>query len=517
MLALLPFVISQTWPDLYSFAFTALPSSAETDKVLSGLGSTVCAGTINDAEKLANLGIATMMQNVDTGGCYAQTGYASSGYRVEKGTVMGGPSGAWINYEAYRVHPATTAPTSFRASGTSLFFKFSNEGEFNVYLLSGSTISRVGDAVAVTSTTEFVGTTIDISHSATSAVYFVAPSSKRISAWPLDGAVERATVFKGAQLTLLAERFDVAGSGGTPFDAALGWKYGINSHAHKYGTYKRLFRVINANAGEGVVWQDPTTFTIYVTWFDGGGTITLTNTGTSRLNAVASDGGVAGEFVYIVTGLGGNADKVTPTTCDGFKVSSSGAVLVQKAFDTSKTHPGFNLFSFFKSGAALTWNVETDELALLISRTMTRGGDGLNHQGCIGVVMNALTLAVTKNVGQMSGHSFANFVTVAKKKAITPSDEAVGEFIAVDLGDNYPRGINVHRFTATKRVSKVVYAFKTKHAHCTITAQTTTCPATGGQGGTHPLYPEISSPLPRTALGATTFYKQVRAQSKMRG
>ena len=44
-----------------------------------------------------------------------------------------------------------------------------------------------------------------------------------------------------------------------------------------------------------------------------------------------------------------------------------------------------------------------------------------------------------------------------------------GHFLAVDLGDNYPRGVHVHEFPAkgqwssdTKR-GRLVYQFKTRH------------------------------------------------------
>lgn len=65
-----------------------------------------------------------------------------------------------------------------------------------------------------------------------------------------------------------------------------------------------------------------------------------------------------------------------------------------------------------------------------------------------------------------------------------------GEFIGVDLGDNYPRGINVHRISRTGKSSKVVYEFKTQHGRTAVS------PA----GQTYPEYTEIST-------AATTYYK----------
>ena len=42
------------------------------------------------------------------------------------------------------------------------------------------------------------------------------------------------------------------------------------------------------------------------------------------------------------------------------------------------------------------------------------------------------------------------------------NDESV--FLGVDLGDNFPRGINLHRFDVASKQNKVVYNFKTFHA-----------------------------------------------------
>lgn len=63
-------------------------------------------------------------------------------------------------------------------------------------------------------------------------------------------------------------------------------------------------------------------------------------------------------------------------------------------------------------------------------------------------------MSVLKNWGQTSGHSFGNSLHTSKD----------GKFLGADMGDNYPRGINLFSFSkgAGKR-SKVAYTFKTKH------------------------------------------------------
>lgn len=49
----------------------------------------------------------------------------------------------------------------------------------------------------------------------------------------------------------------------------------------------------------------------------------------------------------------------------------------------------------------------------------------------------------------------------------------------MDLGDNYPRGINCWNFDSTTTTSKTVYSFKTRHG------DTPKSPA----GVTYPAYP----------------------------
>ena len=57
------------------------------------------------------------------------------------------------------------------------------------------------------------------------------------------------------------------------------------------------------------------------------------------------------------------------------------------------------------------------------------------------------------NHGQTSGHSFENQLTTSSE----------GEFIGLDLGDNFPRGIHLHKFNKSCIESRVVYTFKTEH------------------------------------------------------
>lgn len=140
----------------------------------------------------------------------------------------------------------------------------------------------------------------------------------------------------------------------------------------------------------------------------------------------------------------GNAgDKVTPRRVQARKVQSTGTVVVTKELDASKS--GLNVYSFFASGGSLAWNKDDNSLGLMISRKMTKAGDGLNHQGCIAVILDSSSLDVVVNRGQTSGHSWNNFIT---------TDDS--NYLAVDLGDNYPRGVHVHKISQSVRTTRKV-------------------------------------------------------------
>ena len=93
---------------------------------------------------------------------------------------------------------------------------------------------------------------------------------------------------------------------------------------------------------------------------------------------------------------------------------------------------------------------------MVVSRKMTMHTDGLNHQGAYAAIFDAETLKPIKQLGQTSGHSFANSLIV------NPENEG---YMGIDLGDNYPRGINHWQFDRNTNYlpTKVVYSFKTLH------------------------------------------------------
>jgi hypothetical protein len=198
---------------------------------------------------------------------------------------------------------------------------------------------------------------------------------------------------------------------------------------------KKFFPVVDGEgvAGkEGVVWQDPATLKIFVTWLslslDSAETFELPSAGNTYLTAVASNGlqvkNTSGtgadlkkhpemiasmltvEIVYIVEGTTRNPDLVSPLAVTVTKVNRIGAVLLQVGMNTGVSDGGLNIQAHSSSGASFEWDVPGNQLGLIIARTMKKGADGLNHQGAIAVIIAADTLELVKNYGQTSGHSF---------------------------------------------------------------------------------------------------------------
>ena len=79
-----------------------------------------------------------------------------------------------------------------------------------------------------------------------------------------------------------------------------------------------------------------------------------------------------------------------------------GSLVQKESIDTSKDH--LNIYHF--DTCTLVYSHE--KIGMVVSRKMTMHTDGLNHQGAFAAVFDAKTLKPLKEIGQTSGHSFAN-------------------------------------------------------------------------------------------------------------
>ncbi len=257
--------------------------------------------------------------------------------------------------------------------------------------------------------------------------------------------------------TVLGQRVQViVGVSDTPYDTATGFKAGPAAHLNRYGQSRRFFPVFdNSDTGKGnigVVWQAPTSGRIYATWVGdslvGNDTVELQRPPKTALAAATSDD--KGTIYYLCIEEGDHKSGTKKV----WMLAAGPDGARDNELDGSKATLNITQFGSAKGSsnqAALVYS--GGDLGLIVARKMHKAKDGLNHQGAIAAVIDAKTLQIRKKLGQTSSHSFEVFLDKAHD----------GRFIGIDLADNYPRGVHLHRFDAAKRHSRVVYTFKTKH------------------------------------------------------
>jgi hypothetical protein len=234
---------------------------------------------------------------------------------------------------------------------------------------------------------------------------------------------------------------------------------------------RRIFHLLKNKANQlEIIWQDKVELSLFLSNFDknlqNAKHISLPIESNEILLAATND---ENDNYYYATYQNNRKNKQNDVLVL-YKADKSGKLLVRQAQNSDKNN--LDIFDMKLYAGALAY--QKGFLCLMIGRIMNKSSDGLNHQGGIATIFDANTLQTHKHFGQTSGHSFDNFLTTAQS----------GEFIGMDLGDNYPRGIHLHRMTNNDRRSKVVYTFKTFHG---TTAQS---PA----GDTYPRYDAISTP-----------------------
>ncbi len=464
-----------TLPDLAVFTFGAVES-----KTLPGTSGELesgvfgCDGIIKPADTIGDLALVSLFyQN----GCYTDGRYNNGNFRVERGTVTGGSGGRQL--AAYTVHEPANKASEFLASDHAVFYRFPTREDYAVYRFSDGNISLLADVPADRIDT---GTFIKLetllgSSISGSVTYLFVPAATRVSVYTeLNPGVEGARIQSNELGDLLKYRYRMEG---TPFDTRNGFPNGPNTWENRYSPRRNFFPV--AEGGElGVVWQDTGDMSVHLTWLGGEMTApadtVLANARSEVLAAAAGDEG--GNIYYLTIQPGEGADSDTARSATLYKAGRNGGEISSSIQDTSKD--GLNMVTFTGNiGYTADLKYAGGMLGLMLGRQMHRASDGLNHQGGIAVVFDAETLSVVKNHGQTSGHSFSNVLGV----------NDAGEFVGIDLGDNFPRGVNLHRFGASSLNSRVVYTFKTAHG------TSPTSPA----GATYPLYTEIS--------GAENFYQ----------
>jgi hypothetical protein len=263
---------------------------------------------------------------------------------------------------------------------------------------------------------------------------------------------------------------------GQPYDTATGFPVGPNASRAVYGLTRQFFPVRD-RARVGAIWQsqDPSDGgQIFVTWFGpdpeaAENTVGLQRTD-ERLAAAASDDD-------------GTLFTFTVERGDGTPNAARHATLTRRTADGATTtvtpdtgRDGLNMVDFNeRNSASMVVASWAGWVGLMFSRTVHQSDDGLNHQSGSACIFDATTLALTKNLGQTSGHSWASMMIRTRDR---------GQVIAAEIGDNYPRGLQIHRLYAESVASRVVYTYKTQHGSQPVNPANREAP----------VYAEISTP-----------------------
>ena len=438
-------------PDLMNLDFTSSES-----KVLPGKSTERDPdGKILDEDQIGNLGIVSLFyQNA----CYTDGRYNHNNFKVEKGTVK--DKAGKLAFDAYKCYAPTSKATQFLASQHCVALQFPTKEDYSLYQLNGSKIDKIAQIKAsqiktgkFTKIPEFT-----LSNLADPVVVFMVPDKQKITAYTtLSPTSEGARVSQSSLGNVLKYRYDVKG---LPEDNIFG--------------IRRQYYPVKEGNKAAIVWQDSKDKQVYLTRlsedFKTQQTVTLL-TNENKAVLAAATLGRDGNYYYVMIEESESGDQVIL-----YKNDNTGKVLLKKQQYASKSSMDFYDYSNYMG--ALEYN--DGKLLLMIARRLYKSSDGLNHQSGSAFLFDANNLNLLKTFGQTSGHSFDNFLTKNEK----------GEFVGIDLGDNYPRGVHLHKFSGDKRTSRIVYSFKTQHGESPKNMA----------GKAFPAYPEISS-------GGKQFYK----------
>ena len=410
-----------------------------------------CQGTIHKNEVVGGV---TLISSFYQNSCYTDGRYNQSDFKIDVGSIQLDDGSSFF---AFRVHPAGKQPAKFLASHHLVAFQSNVNSKKSVYHLdeSGARVIRQLDGKETSLDGFVILNDLDASALTRPALYVVAERGTPLQFdFAYDGETRGAKIGTVPPGNLVRLTIPV---GGAPFDTTGDFTAGPGDWANVYGTNRRFFFGHLKGNRSAILWQEREGKEIVLTTFEKGfrnpRRIPLKRApGHLLLGAAFTD---SGELVYMSVEPG----KPAPTGSKPvvvYRVDGSGKELARNTLDTTGKGLNVNYIAetFDKYRYVTSMQAAGGKVAFIISRILTRGPDGLNHQSASAVVLDGKTLKVLKNLGQTSGHSFGNFLIRGEG----------GKFIGVDLGDNYPRGINLHSFDEKEKVSRVVYTFKTAHS-----------------------------------------------------
>lgn len=200
----------------------------------------------------------------------------------------------------------------------------------------------------------------------------------------------------------------------------------------------------------GIVWQDAASRQVYVTWVDH----ELTGLRCARLptleksDLVAATSGPAGNLYYLmVESLPGNHPETVVPKGIMRMVDASGHIVHE-----TTANMGPSGFSWYSGGWRCNMAYANDTVSMILPRTMFNGdptGKAAHHQASVTATYSADLTTLTMS-GNPSSHSFGNILSSAS------SNDAMG----LELGDCFPRALQLHRFANGKRTSKIIFNYK---------------------------------------------------------
>jgi hypothetical protein len=444
----------QAQADLKIFSF-----NQQENKTIPGLSTEKndaynCSGKVLEDDKIGNLALISLFyQN----GCYTDGNYNHSNYEVERGIVTS--SDKKLSFDAYRIHAPSQKANKFLASQHCIAYAFPTKEKYTIYELNGKLISKIKEIEAseIESDEYFIIKDLKVSNLLVPITYFFVPGNAKPSIYnQISTNVESALVKETPIADIYKFRYKTENVMPDPI-------------IDRQNIGRQSFLLSEYGDKIAMVWQDKEDKTIWLSRFaedlKSQTSIQFPNSKGAVLVAATNDN--SGNYYYAVVEQKTIASENDLLTL--IKVDKKGKEMERCIPETDVS--GINLYRFSNYMADMEY--ANGKIALFIARKMNKSSDGLNHQGGIALIFDASTLELSQNLGQTSGHSFDNYLTV----------NAENEFIGLDLGDNYPRGINLHKINGSGKHSKVVYTFKTEHGNKSQS------PA----GKNYPLYPEISN------------------------
>ncbi|MGX9522807.1 hypothetical protein ACWX0P_29180 [Vibrio mediterranei] len=418
-------------------------ASGKSTQLLSGKYN--CNGKIDTQDTVANLNIFSVFyQN----GCYTDTNYSNSNYLIAAGVLSDGTT----QYKAYKVSPAQAQAQKFAGSHHQVRMQFAIADDYVVYTYNNQTkmFNQLGEVKAASTSDYTPLPFIDLDQLSSPLTFVVLPTS----AEKPSTMQKLGQNFQGAHLSSLPglaelNLYQVQLDDGLTPKAPQDFNQGPDSHGNVYAQnhYFSLFGL--TDSGVGTIWQDKLKYQYYFTH------ITVAqNTSTIALPTAP----VAGNFMlggataddndnlyYLLIEAGNQTHNLAAWL---MKTDLNGQLLL-KANVTSIIDDLASFGELPVGSNQAVLRVIGNQLGVFYSGVHQNG-----HQWAEFEIFNTDTLALIKDHGQTASHSFSQVLTRGQDN----------NFVALDLGDNYPRGILLSRFDDKSKQERVVYSFKTAHS-----------------------------------------------------